>query len=223
MADRIHHFDGNVAMKLGIRGTRGRETKIKTEKKWREGGERRRKETREREERARGITAALSQRWGGWKEVEVHSCRAPTPTYPLCVRATFVHAPLCLLCHPFFSSPLHPSPRLTTREVYGESTRKREREREREGTKPDTKHRVARRRRGGGGGGRRKEGGTRGWREVSEQGGVGAPFVIYICVFYTLFTASIILHFICSRVGRSEGRTHGKERNKGRRKSFLVY
>ena len=99
----------------------------------------------------------------------------------------------------------------------------KEREREREGTKPDTKHRVARRRRGGGGGGRRKEGGTRGWREVSEQGGVGAPFVIYICVFYTLFTASIILHFICSRVGRSEGRTHGKERNKGRRKSFLVY
>lgn len=29
---------------------------------------------------------------------------------------------------------------------------------------------------------------------------MGAPFVIYICVFYTLFTASIILHFISSRV-----------------------
>jgi len=35
---------------------------------------------------------------------------------------------------------------------------------------------------------------------------VGAPFVIYICVFYTLFTASIILHFISSRVGCVEGR-----------------
>lgn len=30
---------------------------------------------------------------------------------------------------------------------------------------------------------------------------MGAPFVIYICVFYTLFTASIILHFISLRVG----------------------
>lgn len=35
---------------------------------------------------------------------------------------------------------------------------------------------------------------------------MGAPFVIYICVFYTLFTASIILHFISSRVGCAEER-----------------
>lgn len=35
---------------------------------------------------------------------------------------------------------------------------------------------------------------------------MGAPFVIYICVFYTLFTASIILHFISSRVGCANGK-----------------
>lgn len=39
---------------------------------------------------------------------------------------------------------------------------------------------------------------------------MGAPFVIYICVFYTLFTASIILHFISSRVGCTE-KEHGEE------------
>lgn len=43
---------------------------------------------------------------------------------------------------------------------------------------------------------------------------MGAPFVIYICVFYTLFTASIILHFISSRVGCAEGKEEcGKEKD----------
>lgn len=38
--------------------------------------------------------------------------------------------------------------------------------------------------------------------------------MIYICVFYTLFTASIILHFISSRVGCAEGKEEcGKEKD----------
>lgn len=48
----------------------------------------------------------------------------------------------------------------------------------------------------------KREGREKGKGEkLAEQGGVGAPFMIYICVFYTLFTASIIFHFISSRVG----------------------
>lgn len=65
-------------------------------------------------------------------------------------------------------------------------------------------------------------------RSSLEQGGVGAPFVIYICVFYTLFTASIILHFISSRVGRtnSQDRTPKAEKRETKERDamgFLVY